>query len=85
MLDVRTTADTLLRRRVLAVPGVSQVTTIGGAERQYQVLVSPDRLEFYGVTLGEVERSLEEANLNTSAGFRVSGGQEYLILGIGRP
>lgn len=85
LLDVRTTADTLLRRRILAVPGVSQVTTIGGAERQYQVLVSPDRLEYYRVTLGEVERALEEANRNTSAGFRVSGGQEYLILGIGRP
>jgi CzcA family heavy metal efflux pump len=85
MLDVRTTADTVLRRRILSVPGVSQVTTIGGAERQYQVLVSPDRLDFYRVTLGEVERALEEANRNTSAGFRVSGGQEYLILGIGRP
>jgi CzcA family heavy metal efflux pump len=85
MLDVRTTADTVLRRRLLSVPGVSQVTTIGGAERQYQVLVSPERLEFYRVTLGEVERALEEADRNTSAGFRVSGGQEYLILGIGRP
>ena len=41
MLDVRTTADTIVRRRILSVPGVSQVTTIGGAERQYQVLVSP--------------------------------------------
>jgi len=85
MLDLRTTADTILRRHILSVPGVSQVTTIGGAERQYQVLVSPDRLGFYQVTLGEVERALEEANRNTSAGFRVSGGQEYLILGVGRP
>ena len=85
MLDLRTTADTVLRRRLLAVPGVSQVTTIGGAERQYQVLVSPDRLESFGVTLAEVENALEAAHRNTSAGFRVSGGQEYLILGIARP
>ena len=85
MLDVRTTADTVLRRRILSVPGVSQVTTIGGAERQYQVLVSPDRLNSYRVTLGDVERALEQANRNTSAGFRVTGGQEYLILGIARP
>jgi CzcA family heavy metal efflux pump len=85
MLDVRTTADTIVRRRILSVPGVSQVTTIGGAERQYQVLVSPDRLESYRVTLAELEHALREANRNTSAGFRVSGGQEYLILGIGRP
>jgi len=84
-LDLRTTADTILRRRILSVPGVSQVTTIGGAERQYQVLVSPDRLDFYQISLGAVERVLEASNRNTSAGFRVSGGQEYLILGIGRP
>ena len=85
MLEVRTTADTIVRRRILSVPGVSQVTTIGGAERQYQVLVAPDRLEAYGVTLGEIEHALREGNRNSSAGFRVSGGQEYLILGIGRP
>ena len=85
LLDLRTTADTTLRRRILSVPGVSQVTTIGGAERQCQVLVSPDRLGFYGVTLAEVEQALEQANRNTSAGFLVSGGQEYLILGIARP
>ncbi|MCP3978494.1 MAG: efflux RND transporter permease subunit [bacterium] len=84
-LELRSTADTFLRRRILAVTGVSQVTTIGGAERQYQVLLTPDRLDAYRVTLGEVESALEQANRNTSAGFRVSGGQEYLILGIGRP
>jgi CzcA family heavy metal efflux pump len=85
LLDLRTTADTLLRRRILSVPGVSQVNTNGGAERQYQVLVTPERLDFHDVTLEQVERALEAGNQNTSAGFRISGGQEYLILGIGRP
>ncbi len=85
LLDLRTTADTTLRRRILSVPGVSQVTTLGGAERQYQVLVEPERLEYHRVTREDVERALAAANGNTSAGFRVSGGQEYLILGVGRP
>jgi CzcA family heavy metal efflux pump len=85
MLDVRATADTIVRRRLLSVPGVAQVTTIGGAERQYQVLVKPERLEEYRVTVKDLEHALREANRNTSAGFRVSGGQEYLILGLGRP
>jgi len=85
LLDLRTMADTTLRRRILSVPGVSQVTAIGGAERQYQVLVHPDRLGRYDVTLEEIEDALTAANRNTSAGFLVSGGQEYLILGIGRP
>jgi len=84
-LDVRTVADVELRRRLLAVPGVSQVTTIGGGQRQYQVIVSPGRLQDYEVTLEEVEEAVRRANENTSAGFHVTGGQEYLIQGIGRP
>ena len=85
MLDVRAAADTLVQRRLLAVPGVSQVTTIGGAERQYQVLVNPERLRSYEVTLDQVEHALRSTDRNTSAGFLVGSGQEYLILGIARP
>src|SRR5207247_4711270 len=83
-LEVRTVADTLLRRRLLAVPGVSQVTPIGGGEKQYQVMISPEKLRTYDVSLNQVEEALSQANRNTSAGFRVAGGQEYLIQGIGR-
>src|SRR6266513_6170245 len=83
-LDVRTVADTVLRRRLLAVPGVSQVIATGGGQKQYQVLVDPVELREYNVTLGEVETALRQANRNSSAGFRVTGGQEYLIQGVGR-
>lgn len=83
-LDVRTIADTVLRRRLLAVPGVSQVIATGGGQKQYQVLVDPVELREYDVTLGEVETALRQANSNSSAGFRVAGGQEYLIQGVGR-
>ena len=84
LLDLRTTADTVLRRRLLAVPGVSQVTPTGGGQKQYQVLLSPPKLNAYGVSLDQVETALRKSNENTSAGFRVAGGQEYLIQGIGR-
>ena len=83
-LDVRTVADTVVRRRLLAVPGVSQVIPTGGGEKQYQVLVEPRRLRDYDVSLGQVEVALQQANQNSSAGFRVAGGQEYLIQGVGR-
>lgn len=83
-LELRTVADTGIRRRLLAVPGVSQVTPIGGGEKQYQVLVSPTKLRAHGVSLHQVEEALRGANRNTSAGFLVAGGQEYLIQGIGR-
>src|SRR6266853_2604571 len=83
-LDLRTTADTVLRRRLLAIPGVSQVIATGGGQKQYQVLVNPIELREHNVTLGEVETALRQANRNSSAGFRVTGGQEYLIQGVGR-
>ena len=83
-LDVRTIADTVVRRRLLAVPGVSQVIPTGGGEKQYQVLIEPRRLRDYQVSLGQVEVALQQANRNSSAGFRVAGGQEYLIQGVGR-
>ncbi|MEE8130898.1 MAG: efflux RND transporter permease subunit, partial [Vicinamibacterales bacterium] len=83
-LELRTTAETLVRRRLLATPGVSQVTVIGGEKRQFEVLVDPERLADYGVALSAVENALRGANRNTSAGFRLAGGQEYLIQGIGR-
>ncbi len=84
LLDLRTTADTVLRRRLLAVPGVSQVTPTGGGQKQYQVLLSPSKLKAYNISLDQVEGALRKSNENTSAGFRVAGGQEYLIQGIGR-
>jgi Cu/Ag efflux pump CusA len=84
LLELRTTADTVLRRRLLAVSGVSQVTPTGGAQKQYQVLVAPAKLKSYDLTVAQVEEALRQSNRNTSAGFRVAGGQEYLIQGIGR-
>ena len=83
-LELRTAAETLVRRRVLATPGVAQVTVIGGERRQFEVLVDPERLADYGVALSAVEAALRRASRNTSAGFRRAGGQEYLIQGAGR-
>ena len=57
---------------------------IGGERRQFEVLVDPGRLANYGVALSAVEEALRRASRNTSAGFRLAGGQEYLIQGAGR-
>jgi CzcA family heavy metal efflux pump len=83
-LELRTTADTVLRRRLMAVPGVSQVTPIGGDEKQYQILLDPVQMAAHNVSLQEVESSLRDGNRNASAGFLVRGGEEILIQGIGR-
>jgi CzcA family heavy metal efflux pump len=83
-LQLRTIAEAQVRRRLLAVPGVSQVVATGGGERQFQVIVSPDRLVAADVSIDEIEEALRRASRNTSAGFRVASGQEYLIQGVGQ-
>lgn len=83
-MEVRTAADFTLRRRVLAVPGVSQVIVTGGERRQFQVVLRPERLIAYKLTVDEVLRALEATNLSISAGFLTEGGQEYLVHGAGR-
>ncbi|HYN09793.1 MAG TPA: efflux RND transporter permease subunit [Vicinamibacterales bacterium] len=83
-ITLRTVADTVIRRRLLAVPGVSQVIVTGGGEKQYQVIVDPAASAHHAVTLTEIETALAASSQNTSAGFRVAGGQEYLVQALGR-
>ncbi len=83
-IALRSIADIDVRRRLLTVPGVAQVTPIGGGRKQYQVLLSPERLTAYQVTLSQISSALVDANANASAGFLVRGGQEYLIQGVGQ-
>ena len=83
-LTLRTAADTVVRRRLLAVPGVSQVTPIGGAERQYQVIARPDALRANAVSLTELLDAVREASDNASAGIYTEGPQEYVLQAIGR-
>ena len=83
-LTLRTIADTTVRRRLLAVPGVSQVTPIGGAERQFQVVAHPDALRANNVSLTELLAAVRGASLNTSAGVYTEGSQEYVLEAVGR-
>jgi CzcA family heavy metal efflux pump len=83
-LTLRTIADTTVRRRLLAVPGVSQVTPIGGAERQFQVIAHPDALRANNVTLTELLSAVRGASQNTSAGVYTEGSQEYVLEAVGR-
>ena len=83
-LTLRTVADTVVRRRLLGVPGVSQVTPIGGAERQLQVVAHPERLRANRISLTELLDAVRGASQNTSAGIFVEGAQEYVLEAIGR-
>jgi len=83
-MDLRTIADTAIRRRLLAVAGVSQVTPIGGEEKQYQIVANASRLRANGVSIDQVIRAVEASSANTSPGVFVEGPQEYVLEAIGR-
>ena len=83
-MDLRSVADWTIRRRLLSVPGVSQVVPIGGEVKQYQILVSPEKLAAYDISLNEVFNAAEKSNMSFSGGAYMDAGQEYLIRGTGR-
>ncbi|MEY2746507.1 MAG: hypothetical protein RL112_1549, partial [Planctomycetota bacterium] len=83
-IELRTVAETRIRRRLLSIPGVSQATPIGGDTRQYQVVLSPERLRSFGLSPAAVATALRESNENVSAGVLVDGPEEAIVEGIGR-
>jgi CzcA family heavy metal efflux pump len=83
-LELRTISDWDIARRLLSIPGVASVVSIGGGAKQYQVLLSSDRLWQYGVTVKDVTEALRKANVNVPGGFQVREGQELAVTGVGR-
>jgi CzcA family heavy metal efflux pump len=83
-LEVRTLADWVVRKRLLTIPGISQVITMGGGKKQFQVLVDPHLLHKYEVSLADVENALEQSNLNVTGGYLEQSAQELLVRGLGR-
>ncbi|MCA9014875.1 MAG: efflux RND transporter permease subunit, partial [Planctomycetaceae bacterium] len=83
-MDLRTTADWLIRPRLLKLSGIAEVIVMGGDEKQYQVLVDPIKLQEYNVSLQEVEAAVKANNLNASGGFILSGQTERPVRVIGR-
>lgn len=83
-MELKTTADWVLRRRLLAIPGVAEVIPNGGDTRQFQVVADPARMDARGITLSRLMEAVAGSNENTSAGFYVENGQEFLIHGRGR-
>ncbi|MDX1966291.1 MAG: efflux RND transporter permease subunit [Planctomycetaceae bacterium] len=83
-MEVRTLADWVVRPRLLTIPGVAQVITMGGGRKQFQVLVDPEQLVALDVTLQDVEQALRESNQNATGGYVEQGSLEYLVRAVGR-
>ena len=82
MLDLRTIADWTFRPRLLSTGGVAQVAVLGGDIKEYQVLLHPEKMRHYGVTLGEVMAVTRGMNQNTNGGVIYEYGNEYIVRGV---
>lgn len=82
MQELRTLADWTIRPRLLSTGGVSQVAVMGGDLKEYQILLHPDKMKHYGVSLDEVSTSVKGMNDNASGGVLYEYSNEYIIRGV---
>jgi cobalt-zinc-cadmium resistance protein CzcA len=82
-LELRTIQDWLIKYELKSVPEVSQVLSIGGDIKQFQVLVNPQSLLKYNLTVSEIASKIRQNNQNIGASFITKGKEEYLIRSVG--
>ena len=82
-MDLRTLADWTIRPRLLSIPGVSQVTSIGGGVRQYQILLSAEKIQKAQLSIQSIEENLSKISLNSTGGFINIEKNESLIRVLG--
>lgn len=82
-MDLRTIADWTIRPRLLSIPGIAQVTSIGGGVRQYQILLSAEKIQKLQISMEDIEHNLSEISLNSTGGFINIEKSEMLIRVLG--
>ncbi len=83
LAELRSLQDFVVRYELQSVEGVSEVASVGGYVRQYQIEVDPDKLRFHDVALDRLIRSVQESNIDVGAKTVESNGMEYIIRGRG--
>jgi heavy metal efflux system protein len=83
LTERRTVQDWVVRPLLRSVPGVAEINSMGGFVKQYHVLVNPDRLRHYDLTLSQVDRAIASNNANASGNILPLHSEQYLIRGVG--
>ena len=83
-MELRETADFVIRPRLLSIPGVAQVIPMGGEVRQFRVSPNPSAIRALGLTYDQITRALTQFGVNAGGGFTDQHAREYLIRNIGR-
>ncbi len=75
--------DWFLKYELQTVPGVAEVATVGGMVKQYQVVVDPDKLRAYGLTLSQVKMAIQNGNQETGGAVVELAEAEYMVRATG--
>lgn len=81
--DLRTIHDWNIRRQLMGVPGVTEVNSHGGFGKQYEVRISLEKLQAYGLTLRDVYEAVSRNNATVGGGYIEKGAEQYLLRGVG--
>jgi heavy metal efflux system protein len=82
--DLRTIQDWIIRPQLVKVPGITEINSIGGYARQYQVAPNPGKLLAYKISIDDIIQALENNNQNAGAGFIERNGEQWLIRSPGQ-
>ena len=83
LTERRTAQDWVVRPLLRSIPGVAEINSTGGHVKQYQVLVDPDRLRYFKVSIHDVWQALARNNANSGGGVLPQRAEQYLVRGIG--
>ncbi|TQV87049.1 efflux RND transporter permease subunit [Aliikangiella coralliicola] len=82
--DLRTIQDWIIRPQLVKVPGITEINSIGGFEREYQVTPFPEKLLAYKVTIRDLISAMEKNNRNAGAGYIERNGEQWLVRSPGQ-
>ena len=83
LMERRIVQDWVVRPLLRSIPGVAEINSMGGLEKQFQVQVNPDRLRHYRLSLRDVQESIERNNANSGGGTLRASAEQYMIRGVG--
>ncbi len=81
--DLKSLQDWEVFKDLKSVAGVADINGFGGMVKQYQVLVDPEKLQYYNVTLTQLAQALTNGNANVGGGLMPSGEQQLVVRGVG--
>jgi heavy metal efflux system protein len=82
-VERRTIQDWVVRPLLRSIPGVAEINSTGGYVKQYQALIDPVRVRYYGLTIKDVYDALARNNANAGGGILAQHAEQYLIRGVG--